>query len=579
MAKIKRVVQPSVGAPDLTGASQRINIPKGAFGQDVSQAVSNLGRNIEFSAEKLGDAHFRMQERQSVSDAANAFKDVPVNELTALEEAKKNPGDLNTFTDRFLADYDKRTEDIAKTLENPRTRQRFMSKALATRTTLGKNSVTWKSREFILQGRNNLNAELGNNARAAGADIPNINDYYSAAAFAVKQGAAAGFLLDGRGKKEDPSIRTLEEMRRIDYEIANNLMLDNPVKLLELLDSTVFKGLNAKDKKTLTQEANNSFNNIVERADTTRKVEYFSKNIEQYTKFQDGTLGWKELDEEQRIISGAVANGDADAIREDETLELIKELLNQPEDVEFAEAVKEKKFNIETLAEAKIQAGAEKTPKPTKAEQSKAYVGFTNRFLDFDVQKVGRKGKKEFKIKNASVRLSDLLDFQVDLLKAQNDKLITLAEGKAWMNKLLPTLRKKIESKHFEERKGMFRFDREADIYSDAFSHVLDTLETNPDLNTSENQAEALRLAFEIAEGLDIDKEKDPVKRSELLRSVGKRAIDELNRSLHPSLNHLDELPDAIVEAVPDERTFQIMEDAQGNKARVFSDGTFEEIE
>jgi hypothetical protein len=136
----------------------------------------------------------------------------------------------------------------------------------------------------------------------------------------------------------------------------------------------------------------------------------------------------------------------------------------------------------------------------------------------------------------------------VDLLKDQNKKLITKGEGKIWMNKLLPTLMKKIESKHFEERKGLFKFDREADIYSDAFSHVLDTLEANPDINTPENQADALRLAVEIADGLDIDKEKDPVKRSELLRSVGKRAIDELNRSLHPSLNHLDELPDAIVE-------------------------------
>ncbi len=579
MAKITRVKQPSVGAPDLTGRSQVINIPKGAFGQDVSQAVSNLGRNIEFSAEKLGDAHFRMQERQSVSDAANAFKDVPVNELTALEEAKKNPGDLNTFTDRFLTDYDKRTEDIAKTLENPRTRQRFMAKALATRTSLGKNAVTWKSREFILQGRNNLNAELGNNVRAAGADIQNIDDYYLQAKNTVNQGAAAGFLIDGRGKKQDPSIRTLEEWRRIDYEVANNLMLDNPVRLLELLDSTVFKGFNAKDKKTLTQEANNSFNNIVERADTTKKREYFSKNPELYTKYLAGTLGWKEVDEEQRIISGAVAACDEDAIREDEALGLIKELVNQPEDVEFAEAVKEKKFNIETLAEAKIQAGAEKTPKPSVAEQSKAYVGFALRFLDFDVEKTGRRNKKEFKVKNASVRLSDLLDFQVDLLKAQKAKLITRAEGKAWMNKLLPTLIKKIDTKHFEERKGMFRFDREADIYSDAFSHVLDTLETNPDLNTSENQADALRLAFEIAEGLDIDKEKDPVKRSELLRSVGKRAIDELNRSLHPSLNSVEVLPDAIVEAAPSEQSFQIMEDAEGNRAKVFSDGTFEEIE
>lgn len=578
MAKIRRVVQTDVKAPDLTGALQRIDIPKGAFGQDVSRAISNLGRGIEFSAEKLGDAHFRMQERQSIADASNAFKDVPVNELTALEEAKKNPGDLNTFTDRFLADYDKRIETIANALENPRTRERFLDKALSTRTTLGKSAVTWKSREFILQGRNNLNAELGNNVRAAGADIQNINDYYSAAAFAVNQGAAAGFLIDGRGKKQDPSVRTLEELRKIDYEVANNLMLDNPVKLLELLDSTVFRGLNAQDKKSFTQQANNSFNNIVERAEITKKVEYFSKNTELFTKFQAGTLGWKEVDEEQRLISGAVADGDEDAIRQNEALELIKDDVNKPEDVEFAEAVKKKKFNIETLAEAKIQAGKEKTPKPTVAEQSKAYVGFANRFLDFDVQKTGRR-KKGFKVKNASVRLSDLLDFQVDLLKDMNKKLITRAEGKAWMTKLLPTLRKKIESKHFEERKGMFKFDREADIYSDAFSHVLDTLEASPELNTSENQADALRLAFEIAEGLQIDKEDDPVKRSELLRSVGKRAIDELNRSLHPSLNHLDELPDAIVEVVPTERSFQIMEDAQGNRAKVFSDGTFEEIQ
>lgn len=575
--KITRVTRPSVAAPDLTGRFQDINIPKGAFGQDVSQAIGNLGRSIESGAARLGDAHFRMQERQSVADASNAFKDIPVNELNALEEAKKNPGDLNTFTDRFLAGYDNRIDSIAKTLPDARTRQRFMDKALTTRTSLGKSAVTWKSREFILQGRNTANAELGSITRAAGADAQNINDYYLLAKNTVEQAATAGFLIDGRGKKQDPSIRTLEEWRRIDFEVANNLMLDNPLKLVELLDSTVFKGLNAQDKKSLTNEANNSFNNIVERADTTRKVEYFSKNTEQYAKFQAGTLGWKELDEEQSIISGAVADGDEDAIRQNETLELIKDLVNKPEDVEFAEAVKKKKFNIETLEAAKIQAGGEKTPKPTVAEQSKAYTRFAIRFLDFQVEKKKKKG--EFKVENAAKRVSDLLDFQVDLLKAQNEKLITKSEGKAWWNKLLPTLLKKIESKHFEEQKGMFVFDREPDIYSDAFSHVLDTLEANPDIDTSENQADAVRLAFEIAEGLQIDKEKDPVKRSELLRSVGKKAIDELNRALHPSLNHLDVLPDAIIEAVPSERSFQIMEDSEGNRARVFSDGTFEEIQ
>lgn len=549
MATIKKV-KSSVGAPDLTRNLQNINIPRDAFGANVGAELVNLGGTVADSANRLNLAFGRMEERRSTTDASNAFKDVPISEFNALEQAKQNPGDLATFQQRQTKEFDDRMKALREGLSE-RARLKFDQKVLSTRTSLAKNAVTWARGQEIVQGRNAMNSEIQNSIAVAPGDLLNLGQHRQDIVDIINQAFASGSLVAvGRQKPIDPADLIASSLRAMDKEIANSLVFDNPESLKQMLDNGALGNLTEQDERIFRSLANSSSANIVERRTITTRDAYFSKNQEFSKKFHDNILTWAEANNEQASLQPLVDAGDEDAKKQQAMIIKIRDRLIKPEEQKQTQATQAAIRRITATKEAKEALGISKGEKPSKRAQGAKYVELTNRFLDFGGKKITTRGAKkgQFIIKDASVRLSDLLDFQNDIEDALDAGLITLSQHNAWQTKLMPTLRSKIESKHFEERKGFVGIgQRDPDIYSDGFSHVLETLK-GTEFDTSANQAEALASVFRIAEGLNINAEEDPIKRKELLQSVGQRAVNELYRSVIPEINNLtdDQFPDVV---------------------------------
>lgn len=546
MARITTQKEPTVEAPFLGQEFQKINIPKGAFGQDVGKATERLGAAVEKSAVQVGDIAFRMQQRRDITEASGAAKDVPITSLADLEvmkgQATADPRLLNGFAENYINDFDKKTNVIRDGLTSDGAKLQYDTRILSTRTNMAKNAITWARTQEILVGRNNVNSEIQNEITVAGGDIGNLNTHKQKVIDLINQAEASGFLIDGRGRKIDSAKAITDALRKMDLEVSYSLITNDPAVLQQMLDPQTgnLPDLTAKDRVTLDKMATNSSNNIQERRTVTTRDSYFAKNTEFGKKYQNNTLTWNEVNDQMRALDNLVEVGDPDATKEQAMLLTIRNRLSTPEDEGLRVATEASKKNILATEAAKKELGIQKGRKPTDLQQSKAYLRFVERFLEFDVTK--RKG--QFVIKNADVRLSDLLDFQADIENALDVDLLTKAKHSEWMTKLLPTLRRKIESKHFAESGGFLGVGgRVPDKYSDAFIHVLDVLDDE------DSQAEAVLIAFRLAEEVDLEKETDFDKRDELIQSIGDRTIKELNRQQHPELNSLtdEQMPNVVV--------------------------------
>ena len=89
MPKITRVTGPSVQASDLTQAPQRINIPRGAFGEKTAEATKEVGRAFETSAKAAAEVYDRHKLRADTTAATNLYANLPIEELNHLEAYKK----------------------------------------------------------------------------------------------------------------------------------------------------------------------------------------------------------------------------------------------------------------------------------------------------------------------------------------------------------------------------------------------------------------------------------------------------------------------------------------------------------
>ncbi len=556
MAKIRRVTQTDVNAPDLTQRSQNINIPAGAFGQDVSRAVSNLGRSIEFSAEKLGDAHFRMQERQSISDASEAFKDVPIMASNLFEEMKRNPGNLLDFHKSYLAALDVEAEKISKGIENPRTRKRFQDKYLGTRTAMGKSAVTWAGNEFIIQGAGKNRAEINSIISAAALDISQIrnpilaglklDEYYDQIEDGNKTAEAAGFVRDAK-------IKSQADRESLDLTIAGSLIKDQPLQLKDMLDAGIFSELKDAEEDKIREQLASSLKRQKEQAD----FSVFAAELSKHTELS-------------KLVGGGTAK-DSDILNSalpDWAKDYWMDQYSGSEEAKIRKAVKAKEVLIERDRRLGLTKGrAAKKLKPNVTQKDIAKDNLNVEFLRIaEINKSGEVAGVE--------SLNEALGFVRKVFEEHDKGFITDSERKNYIELLMPSLNDMIDSKYWEGKKPAFTIPggigsflpggagagltkpivfggRPKNIYADKYSSALSKLEL---MSTRANTERGRVIVMSnIIKHIERAKKLEGKDLEKALNDISRNAVIDLMYELFPETEDIpyDDYPTSIGSRTP----------------------------
>jgi hypothetical protein len=595
MPRITKTERPSVNAPNLTQNQQNINIPSGAFGEDEAAAITGLGGATANAANRLNQAFARQAERRSITEASGAFKDVPVTALADLEAAKtaarQDPSLLPTFQQDYTKAFDNKMKDIRDGLSE-RAQNKFDQKALSTGTSMAKSATVWARGEEILNGRNNMSAEISNIVQVATGDLLNLDQYRQDAIDIINEADANGFLIDGRGKQIDSTKAVADALRSIDLNIANSLIQENPESLQAMIEGDFLPNLTEKDKAQKLREIPGAAKNIKERADLTFSDSLLA-NRDQLRKARTSrTATYQMYEQHIRALDDKVEAGDVLAQAEQAWLEEEqKTSIKSREDI-ISEKAEKKEIEIEATKRARKAAGIQKQPKPSADIKAKAFNDFNEEFLDFAIVGTGKKKTEigdRFELEdedNPLARMTAVLDFWSRVSEAQRDGLLTEKEGNTFFEQLIPVMRSKIESKHFKEARdtpwwgavkravgGQVEIERTADKYSDVYSSVLDTL---GEAASSVDKRNAMIHAYDIIQATDFGENDSVVERVEKSSKIAQDAVQLMNWDKRPSTRGLK--TNAVIELNPNEPDFQIMVDANGNKARVFKDGRVEEI-
>ena len=582
---------PSVKAPDLTRRSHDINIPAGAFGEPVGAAIGKIGADTADTANKVNIALARMEERRAATQANSAFKNVSINQFAALDAAKqealKDPALLPGFQAAQTKRYDDEMNAIKQGMDK-RTLLRFEALSLPVRTALAKNAITWSREQEVVNGRNQMNAVVDGMVASAVSRIGDSGVLKTDIAKKLVQGQQDGFLLNKKMQQQDVNKEIGKRDRQVDRNIANHLVYGNPQLLLDWIENkTLLPDLTPEDERIFESLARTSLSGIEERARVTTLDSYFHKNVEFSELYHSGQLhgpeGWARINQEVESLQAAVNDGDELANKQQISLMIMRDKLPAPEKVKLQSDIQRKLRDAAATDEMKKirrEEGLEPGVKPTKAQKGIMNTFFTNRYLGLTKKKQQGKNRGQVILADTGTRLSVLLSLMTDAEIALQDESIDPSVHKMITTKLAPIVRKKIESKHFQAASGMFTIDRDADIYSDAFTHVIDTLK-GTEFDTPENVSDAIQFAFEIASTTDNMKFDDALERRDRLFKSGGSAMKQLYRKLIPEINNLtdDEMPDhAITTTIGGAETFRIGTDKNGVRAKVFADGSFEVI-
>lgn len=512
MAKVKRVTGTDIRAPGLRQVQQAIDIPKGAFGAETGQALSFSGRGLEFSGVSLGNALFRQQERQSIIDANEAFRDMPIKAQNILEESKRKPGNLIDFDRNVLSALEAEADKTLKGIDDERTRARFESKFNRLYKDIGVQAVRFKNREFVRQGQTS-NVKAVDSIIRFEADKIEKNPEDAADIFisAEEQIREENRIAQEAGFIKDAKLKTDTDMEALSHTVANAMVLDRPADLINLLESGVLTSLKDEDADKFKQMAINSSKRVRENAEITAKMSYLAKNKDLYNKLIKGTLKVQEVQQFQNGLSERVEQGNPIAITENRALELIKR---------------------------DLVSAQEPKPKPSEEEKAEAYLNFAvryNKLLDEAVKKT-----------NNNIT-SDILDFQVDLLEAVDAGLMTGAGARKWITSVIPGLINKIDTRTFGE-----------DRHAKAFKIVLNELEKNEQTDKPVIKLEVLRNVVDIIEDTEELSEKEKSElgikdaRSEDIATAAARyALTVFAQKHFPELlsKEKEEFPDTVITA------------------------------
>ena len=559
---------PSVKAPDLTRRSHNIDIPAGAFGEPVGAAIGKIGADTADAANKVNIALARFDERRSVVEANKAFKELPISEGNALIAAKKDPNrNLPTFQPDYTAAQDKRNKAIIDAL-SPRALPHFMLQYNTLQKNQALDAMNWALGQEVVEGRNEMNEAVAKLASTAStvADTLALKGQIRDKIF---EAHINNVLLDGKMRAKDPDVEAKKWFRQVDLNKAYSRMTESPEAVGREIKAGKYPDLTDKDKKTLLDDIPGARRRIEERAKLSMADAYLHKRISLREKRNKNIDTFQDYEVEIRKLDAAVEAGDVDALAEQEFLieEQKDSLMSQEErELEAAKTIVESR-DATALAD-RLQG---KPPKIvwTDDEKAAAFNDFTEEFRDFGIIPTGiGKGKKsgelgdEFKLKdknNPLARMSKILDFWSRVSLAQRAGLLSEKEGNMFFQELIPVLRAKIESKHFQEAGdmpfwgatkeffgGQREIERTADKFSEVYTAVLKTLGDNA---TNVEKRTAITAAYDLIRSTSFDKNEPVVERKAKVDQIAAEAVKEMNYTKWDVLRGLN-LPHRILEFI-----------------------------
>lgn len=237
------------------------------------------------------------------------------------------------------------------------------------------------------------------------------------------------------------------------------------------------------------------------------------------------------------------------------------------------------------LSNYMVRAMASTAPKQTPDAQAAAYNDLSNRNAAFAISTAGGKVK-------GKGDLQQYVEFQKDVIKSMNDGLISEKEADGFLRQTAPVLNKQVQNPKDLNEPGFITGLWKPDTpYVKGYKAINDWATahaTGDAVQDSVAKAEILRRFVLASENADYDSGKsDP-------GVVARNAIDSYSKSKYPVLQMLDSMPNAILlgagqkaEVSPQSTAkpttkvtvdFDIMRDKYGGYAKVFKDGTVEEL-
>jgi|TARA_Y100000310_G_scaffold239947_1_gene243750 hypothetical protein len=558
---------PGTRAPDLTRASQNINIPPGASGENVFAAVANLGGVTADAANKLNIANFRLEERRSSTRADTAFKGVSIAQHSANDVAKqeaiKDPTLLPGFQPDQTKRYDLEMSKITQGMDK-RTKQKFDALSEPLRTSLANANILWSRGQEVANGRNEMNAVV-QGMIATASQVPDTEDLKNQIAIRLDKGQAEGHLLDGRFRPKDLNIEINKSRRQVDINKAHSMVDQLPQLLKNMLDDPdQLQDLTDADRTEFRNRANSSISNIKQKAEH----QAWAYNIDTF-----GTQGLA-------AFRGIANYGELAAMIDDTTEQLEADpdnlilrsrvkvltdalsIVNKPQDVVIEEKAQKKVIEGKATELADERLG--KVESPSEEDQFANQVAFVGRYNELVEAKSRRRGNRRGPTtttvaKDASVQLQELANLQGDLIRAVAQKNITKGFAIKYFEKLMNPMRNLIESKHFQAQAGFWGMGKKgADKYSGPFTHVLGELEKAASagatfMNDPIAQNLAITFVFEEAERQDLSDDgikNDSIKTEQAIKDISKAALNRTKRFLL-NLDSQDEIPDAVMTTAP----------------------------
>lgn len=228
---------------------------------------------------------------------------------------------------------------------------------------------------------------------------------------------------------------------------------------------------------------------------------------------------------------------------------------------------------------------------PPAIDQANAFVGLNDELNDIRMH-YGAKYKKG-KISGGEVKLGaeglkKIREWQNKVIDRASKKLITPKEAETFLNNFSAPIMNAIDSGLTENTPGLRIMPGRADPYVVALNTVDGMLSENKMPNDAATKKE-LFMRFDQFLGKFVDGKYVVTGKYEssgnsadddrVINAAMRLAIDSINQDNFPEVGMMDEKPNYIISApAPQQEEFTTMEDAAGNRARVYKDGRIEEI-
>ena len=608
MPKITRVTGPSVQAPDLTQAPQRINIPRGAFGEKTAEATKEVGRAFETSAKAAAEVYDRHKLRADTTAATNLYANLPIEELNHLEAykkaAQKDAALLPDFQRAFTEQQSARINEAAATLPSKRSQRLYLDAAKKLRIDHANKATLFALLQQVTNGRNAMNAALDGIVKTAAFEyveggLPAIEKLYENVKAELTRHHNLGHNLDYRQRPKDFNTTLTERYREIDVAVANSLMYESPGALKDLLEKNQLKYLTEKEKRIFEFQADESLSTMPQRAMLAVLEEevaeldkigtlhkqgqlYGKKGYDEFTnaihKYATKIADYKVAAEDLSKTGGSAAwiahynEQIADAEKMTNLLSQWRAKLSyKPIEVQIAEKAEDKAVDV--LASTAVQeflisndlpqyakGGNAKGILPSKQEQALYYDYLNTTFLGMakKYSSGSRTRKSQYKLKDKATSLRQIITLKSDAEYGLAKGLLTKDQYLTITDNMASILDRKVKQRDFSEPqksalKGVNTAETTPKDYSDqylgAVYHVLRILDDNPAINTMENRAAALVYAYQIANSVDRDEEESIYKHRINMVGAGKQAMKQLFRDLIPAINDMtdENFPDFVV--------------------------------